>query len=676
MRSRLIAILANALFAVLLMVTAASAALMDPGETGFSGQSRSANYDELLNAFYSNDKVIQTIDGNKMWVPWYKTSSGSAVSDLQNGNNCNSGQTIDYNHNCMVTDEFSQVGIIVAMGKDQARMDQFYNTVVATKSTFGNIPAWRLYRDGSTIYACKEGINGNCDTASDATARIIIALYTAGRNDNFGDANQKAKYMDLAKRLSDDMLTYEIDQTCKPTRYGTVCHWLAGGSQVKRGGFASNGYAYTGYYADAVIAMLQAYAATDDVKYYNAAKDITLNYLQAAKFDGSKFTAPPGKAFKWTIDSSGQPQAECTHDCPSWDGFDAPRALGMCQANYYAKEMGLTLPNLQSYCDLLNAKHMGNPTSAPIQFSPDGSATVSSQSGVWAQGLQSLHYAGVNQAQFKTAVSSAVNHYSPATKTFDYAPSIGVYTQSLAVRSFGMGIGRDANSFKRTGNSIPPVTSPIISPVETSAPAPVTTTLSGIASLPFACTYFTGIAGTKKSDTTSGVCRTIVCATSAGDIKMQGCEKSGGYIELYRQAAPTGLAFKTCLANGCISKDYGFARFQLAGTSPLPSSTPVVTPPTTPTAPVEATVSKMTGLTTSANYEGNAVEKKSDSTDAGQCRTVVFGTPAGDIKIMGCDKGEGYIEVYRQAYPTGKFKACMSTGCVDEYGGYARVKAW
>src|SRR3989344_8482649 len=104
----------------------AQAAPLSPASIGFGGQTRNDNYDELVNSLCSNSNVVTTI-GDKMWVPWYSSSTSCTTGDLQRGNNCNSGEAIDSTHNCMVTDEFSQVGVLVAMSKDQARMDQFYN---------------------------------------------------------------------------------------------------------------------------------------------------------------------------------------------------------------------------------------------------------------------------------------------------------------------------------------------------------------------------------------------------------------------------------------------------------------------------------------------------------------------------------------------------------------------
>src|SRR3989338_8938960 len=72
-----------------------AAQLLDANEVGFGGKTRNDNYDELVNAMYSNGKVVSSI-GSNMWVPWFKTSSGCQQTDLQSGSNCNSGQGIDF----------------------------------------------------------------------------------------------------------------------------------------------------------------------------------------------------------------------------------------------------------------------------------------------------------------------------------------------------------------------------------------------------------------------------------------------------------------------------------------------------------------------------------------------------------------------------------------------------
>lgn len=636
-----------------------SAKLLDPAEQGFGGQSRDQNYDALLDAMYANGKTVSTI-GDKMWVPWFRTSSSCSAADLHSGNTCNSGQAIDFEHNCMVTDEFSQVGILVAMGKDQTRMDQFYNTVTSIASTNGKIPAWRVYRDGTKIEPCRQGINGNCDTASDATARIIIALYTASDNPHFADAARKAQYQQLATDLSNDFLTYEVDQTCRPSSLGRgdICYWLAAGSNAKRGGMASTDYAYTGYYADAIIAMLQACAQTGDQKFCRVAGNFTLNYLQAAKFDGNTFSVPPGRSFKWDT-SGGVPVAVCTHTCnpDQWDSADAPRALGICQANYYADQVGVTLPGLERYCQLWGDKYMRNTQSAPYQYYTDGRNSAPYQSGYFAQGMQALFQAGYDPALFEPTLESALSHYTVDTKTWDHSACFGVYTQAFPIRALGFGIGRDEASFG-AAPAAPPA-NPSTPPPATTPPAAPPAQTSGLAALDTSCVTG-GSQCHRSSDTLAGSCRTVSWGTSQGQIQAVACHTGGDVVEVYKKSAPRGLDFTACIDAGCVNRYVGFVRFDATRSlSAGPASPP----------PAQGSIGALP-YTCTLGAERCVV--RSDVTD-GSCRTVLAGTSRGDIRLKGCEKSSGYVELYLQQAPSGAaYRACLADGCVTEANGFAR----
>jgi hypothetical protein len=160
---------------------------------------------------------------------------------------------------------------------------------------------------------------------------------------------------------------------------------------------------------------------------------------------------------------------------------------------------------------------------------------------------------------------------------------------------------------------------------------------------------------------------------------MFSCEKANNYVELYKLSAPAGLVFKTCLENGCITNDNGFARF-------IPT-TPIISPPTiiTQQTPTPAPVASLTpapvsiykgiaSLSASCTCNSATATIKSDVT-SGTCRTIVFSTSNGDIQIQGCEKSGNYVEVYRQSYPNNvAFKACMGTGCVDNYGGFTKFQ--
>lgn len=419
--------------------------LIDPASVGLFTENRSGDYRELVDALFASGNVTQTLEDGSLWVPWYSSSSSCRETDLKAGASCDIGD-VTMTRNCMVTDEFSQVGIIAAMGADQARMDGFASMIERIPSDYGTLPSWRVYRDGETVYACAEGVNANCDSASDADARVIIALLTAAENPSFSSDAREA-YEAQGMQMAQDFVEHNLVDRCYRAQGTEVCHWLAGGPNVADAGMEANAFAYTGYFADASIAMLAACSASQNETYCGLANNISLSYLQAAAFDGSTFTAPPGLNFRWDL-SGDEPRAVCTNTCDpvTWDSADAPRALGMCQALYYATEMNRTLTGLEPYCRAVYDRHLSDPTSAPYQFAPDGSATAAPVSSYFSQGLQSFVYAGLG-IEYETVLDRALDHYATPTRTFDWQSCMGVYHPAIVIRSLGMGVGLDSAAF-------------------------------------------------------------------------------------------------------------------------------------------------------------------------------------------------------------------------------------
>ena len=650
-------------------------------------------YDSLVDALFAGGSATTTV-GNNLWVPWFGRSDTCGLADLKSGSSCNSGGQIDFSHNCMVTDEFSQVGILVAMGQDQARMDRFYNTVRAIGTSFGNLPGWRVYRNGDVLEQCRSGINGNCDTASDADARIIIALFTASDNPLFTDQAQKAKYDTLARQLSAAFLQYEVEQTCRQSSlgYGDICYWLAAGSQAKKGGLGSTDFGYTGYYADAIIAMLQACTQTGNATYCAAAGNFTLNYLQAAKFNGRDFTVPPGRSFKW-VNTNGVPAAQCTSNClpDAWDGADAPRALGMCQANYYSRLINYPLPGLQQYCTVWGNRYMNDTKSAPLQYYQNGLKSAPSQSGYFAQGLEALFQAGGhNTALFQPTLDNALSHYSPSTRTWDYQACFGVYMQAFAIRALGVGSGRDMTGFPVVGalqgqsGQLPPPATPQPTPSQNSSQPPSqnsspnivpdsSSNTSPAAQLPPdqlatqmellapSCTA-AGLPCVKTSDVHDGSCRSVAFSTQLGPIVILACRKPAG-IEVYRKSWPASLlSFKVCLGSACVDQ---FAGFALLSSQQAPPSLAAASPPTP---------AIIASLPITCKAEGKPCGLISDVT-SGVCRTLLFSTTADNLKILACEKSDGWVELYRQGAPRGiPFTACVEKGCITNGRGFVRFK--
>ena len=418
--------------------------LLDTEDVGVFTESRTSDYQELVDALFSSGNVVQELADGSLWVPWYSTSSSCEEADLKS-DGCAIGD-VTMTRNCMVTDEFSQVGIVIAMDSDQKRMDGFVTMLDRIPSAHGSLPSWRAYRDGETVYACAPEVNANCDSASDADARIIIALLTASTNPRFTES-RRAEYRERGLVMARDFAAYNLVNECYSAQNGTVCYWLAGGPDVAQAGMSADAFAYTGYFADATIAMLAACSVSGNETYCGLANNISLSYLQAANFDKVEFTAPPGLNFRWDV-SGSEPQAVCTNTCDpvSWDGADAPRALGMCQALYYASRMNQTLDRLEPYCQALYDRHLSDPTSAAYQFAPDGSATSDPVTGFFSQGLQSLVYAGL-RADYESVINQALSHYSITTRTFDWQSCMGVYHPTIVMRSLGMAIDLDSGAY-------------------------------------------------------------------------------------------------------------------------------------------------------------------------------------------------------------------------------------
>lgn len=449
---------------LLFIIPMSEASILNPNEPksgNYAGTTLNDSFNELTNAWYrTQNNVTQIIDG-KLWVPWYSGDNVCGPSNLQSGGNCNVA-TVNMTINCMVSDEFSQVGLVLAQGSNATRFDQFYQMVRAINSSRGVIPSWKVLRNGTTISTCRTDINANCDTASDATARFIIALYTAGNNSAYIPAN-RSRYRDLANNMTADMMVYELNNTASAaTRLGNgnVTHWLAGGSVARLNGLESDAFVYTGYYQDAAIAFLASYRQNNNATYLAVSRNITLQYLAMSQYNGTTFSVPPGVNFK-IQNITGIPYANCTNTCdpPRWDSVDAPRAFGMGQLEYYVNLSGLqAYPNLTSYMDGWRDRFMKNNNSVVLQYFQNGTNASSNQSGYFAQGLQSLAwsgdaYADTNRTMFNQTIRNALAHYQSSTQSYDSAACFGVYGQAMSMRSLGMGLGFDEQTFNPAGQA-------------------------------------------------------------------------------------------------------------------------------------------------------------------------------------------------------------------------------
>lgn len=440
----------------------------DTAVDGFDSSNMGDSYDELLDALWYPGNATR-IFGPYASVPWMNSDSQCRMvaqgsgGNLKDGAACNIG-TVNSQNYCMVTDEFSQVVIDTAMGNNQTRFNLLYNTTKAINSTFDRLPAWRVVVREATqsFQACLSGVNGNCDTASDATARIIIGLYTAANNDLFTNTAQKEEYRALAINFSRAMRENEYTNVCysiSPLADTQVCYWSAGGSDVANGGLGSNDFGYTGYYADNAAAQLLDCIQSGNETACYFANQTWLAYYQAAYPEGTSiasngFRAPPGLAHKWDV-TGDHPEPVCTRDCQCWDGADAPRAVSWGLVYYYAYISNKTeyFPDLDRYLATWWETHgLDSLTTFSYRVCPDGSASVSPQSGYLAQGLQAQLLISNTSSNYNTTIRNMLDHYNTATNTWDYTSCFGVYGQSIGIRAFGVGLGRDYNAWTNGTN--------------------------------------------------------------------------------------------------------------------------------------------------------------------------------------------------------------------------------
>jgi len=201
-------------------------------------------------------------------------------------------------------------------------------------------------------------------------------------------------------------------------------------------------------------------------------------------------------------------------------------------------------------------------------------------------------------------------------------------------------------------------------------------TPSGVSALSLSCTSSAGSCS-KAADDSDSTCRYVTWNTPAGQIKATACSKPAG-VEVYRNAFPSGTTFRACFGTICIDQLTGFAK---QGTTCTPSTEICDSKDNNCNGQVDENnvcgtsgiVTSIAGLTRSCTANGQTCSVKSDAL-SGACRTLVFGTSNGDIKLFACDKGSGWVELYRQGGPGITYSACLASGCVTKDVGYVRFQ--
>ena len=428
-------------------------ALVDPNSTGFRNETRAANHARLLDVWWNNGNLVQHFAcsyGTCAWVPWYSVSHSCNLSELKPLSDCGGSGSATLSDNCMVTDEFSQVFLATAQGTSASRVQELFNTLrlLASGSNgglFETLPAWRARRTNTSVSVSSSGANR--DSASDADARILTALYVAAASPHFPQSDRDA-YRNYANAMAADFLEHDFRRECRTGRNGALlCDWLATGGNAANGQLYYDYFTYAGYFGDATIALLAAYKALNQPQYLDAARDTVNAYLLASEFTTS-FRVPP-KTFRWDT-SFTPPRAACSPgSCTNvWDDSDAPRATSLCKAKYYASLLGVSLPaDLDSYCTAWRARGGLTSTAYKIQYAFDGTPQGTFQDGPYENGLAaSLDFAYGND--LVSRLNQVGTKWDTPNNRWYGQTCVGIYRNAFFPTNLGTAIGRDLNAFR------------------------------------------------------------------------------------------------------------------------------------------------------------------------------------------------------------------------------------
>jgi hypothetical protein len=368
---------------------------------------------------------------------------------------------------CLVTDQLSQVGMALAMGtgtSSTTKFDQWVNTIEwIARATDPRVPRWNLKVRLATTPATIEAVND--DDASDGTARVVIALFTAAASPAF-TPTQQSRYRQLASTIASGFRS-DFKNELQSTRLGPIRYWLASGFQTGMSGYPllspNHGtFSWAGYYGDVVIALLAAHrgASSNNAEYLEIARDTVKAYLLASDYVNT-FAVPP-TAFRWSNldpDIPSESAVTCTYTCGkecgnayTWDPFDAPRAVSICKAEYYAGVAGVDLgSSLSSYCAAWLSSGGAPAGSYALQYNVKGEVCSDVRGGFKENGLgAALNFAFGRDALCGRLAEAFGHLWSTATPPRVDACStncMGIYDHTFAIVSFGSAIGRDYAAF-------------------------------------------------------------------------------------------------------------------------------------------------------------------------------------------------------------------------------------
>jgi hypothetical protein len=464
--------------------------------TCYNGKSCWTNYNDIIKSAtnnYNSGPIIwnhtQVFSGGScgastscLWVPWYNTSSACLMKGKVNGGNlktygssgpCSSESNLDSDTSVMVTDQFSETLIVLAVANASAEtlFVDGMNTIdmlSAVGSLHQDLPGWVFCRDGTTI------TSPDSNSASDGTHRIVLALYLAGNNSEFNQSTRN-RANQLAEKLMNQSIEEETTgaSTTKSTRYyGSLAYWLfAGGNQA---GFNPNPEEdmNIGYYQDALLACIAHAKHTGNAQYKTVCGNWTAQALAMAHYHGGTSASDLSHGhFKFWyntttgfVEPGAPPFLESFFGTANvWDDADAPRFWGLCRAWTAANLSGMydmnAFPwkNLSDYCTAWNAKTTtwaatASSASACQQYKQNGDCQYGPYSGVFEVGVMSMGISQFNPDKFNFTQDEMNRHWSWASNSIiDSGTTCGSglsYHHIRWPKSYIWGLGLDEGIYR------------------------------------------------------------------------------------------------------------------------------------------------------------------------------------------------------------------------------------
>ncbi len=462
-------------FTFLIIISLSSGAILNSSLTGSNSETYNANMINLTGNFFNtkfNVTQIFTASNGRtvLWVPWYGSSSSCNVSDLKIDYVGTANMTV----NSEVTDEFSEIGLLLALTPDSISATRFYywsNTVISLNSSYGQLPCWVASRNGTSIYCSVT------DTASDASTRIALAYYIASKN-NYTSSGNASAYLQIASNLSRDHLNYEVwtqaDKSGIPYGDGFIHYWASGGAEgIASQGNNSNPFVWTGYSHDFIASMLSAYNNTANSTYLTVANDYVAQYLLSVNYTGgttaSSFKVAPYN-FAWNFTSTlpyilAGNTFYFNASNTQWDDSDAPRDLLICDTLRMANltlggQLSGSFLNLSNYCQAWSNTATYTSTTSCLQYYYNGSCSTSIRTGFYENGLGFGTSTYFNTSFIKPKVDETLTHYSWSDKTYDSAACYGVYRGVRPAYALATSLGFGESAFGDI--VIPPIPTPEI----------------------------------------------------------------------------------------------------------------------------------------------------------------------------------------------------------------------